>query len=135
MMKNILFVCKHNRFRSKYAETIFKKSNKNKKYTAKSAGLIKGAYPLDKTEVLAGKSIGIQIKGKPQGLNTQLLKWADTIVVVADDVPPSIFNAKKYGKRLIIWRIPDVQNGNKKDIKKIISSIEAKVRNLIRHLK
>ena len=39
--KKILFVCKHNVFRSRTAEVLFNKYNKNKKYSANSAGLIK----------------------------------------------------------------------------------------------
>ena len=34
----ILFVCKHNKFRSKVAETIFNKLNKNQGTEAESAG-------------------------------------------------------------------------------------------------
>ena len=40
-MKNILFVCKHNVFRSKIAEAYFKKVNQNREINAKSAGIIK----------------------------------------------------------------------------------------------
>jgi len=36
----ILFVCKHNRFRSKVAEAFFNKLKKNKKIKAESAGLV-----------------------------------------------------------------------------------------------
>ena len=36
----ILFVCRHNRFRSKVAEAIFNKLNKNKEIQIESAGLI-----------------------------------------------------------------------------------------------
>ena len=39
--KRILFVCKHNIFRSQVAENLFNKLNKNKKYISDSAGLIK----------------------------------------------------------------------------------------------
>ena len=48
MTKSILFVCKYNRFRSRVAEAYFKKINKNKNISVKSAGIIKGNLPLDK---------------------------------------------------------------------------------------
>jgi len=38
---NILFICKHNLFRSQVAENFFNKLNKNKKYKSDSAGIIK----------------------------------------------------------------------------------------------
>ena len=135
-MANILFICKHNRFRSKYAEAIFKKLNKNKEYIAKSAGIIKGKYPLDKIQLEVGKKLGIRIKGQPQGLSTKLLIWANIIIIVADDVPASIFsNMKKHGKKLIVWKIKDVSNNNEKDIEKIIKKIEVKIKSLIKSLR
>ena len=39
---NILFVCKHNVFRSRVAEAYFKAINQNKNLKASSAGPIKG---------------------------------------------------------------------------------------------
>ena len=134
-MKKILFICKYNRFRSKIAEAIFKKLNKNKKIKVKSAGIIKGSY-LDKNQIEVAKKIGIKLKGQPIGVSTQLLKWQDTIVIAANDVPQEIFrDNKKYGKKLIVWKIPDVEDENKKEIAKIIMSIEKKVKSLIKNSK
>jgi len=129
-------VCKYNRFRSKIAEILFKKYNQNKLYEARSAGVIKGAYPLDDKEVSVAKEMGINLKGRPQGLSNDLLIWQDIIIVVADDVPAVLFKEnKKYGKKLIIWKVPDFKHGKKQEIKKIINSIEDYVIKFSKQLK
>lgn len=135
MIKNILFVCKHNVFRSRYAEAYFKKLNKNSSIKAKSAGIIKRNH-LDKNQVNIAKKRGIKLKGIPIKINKKLLNSQDIIVIVADDVPPEIFKGhKKHGKRLIIWKIPDNTDGNKKEIEKIMILIEKRVKSLIGSLK
>lgn len=132
----ILFVCKYNRFRSRVAEAYFKKINPNKNIKVKSAGLIVGKYPLDRTEVSVAKSLGIKLVGRPQPITTALLKWEDMIVLVANNVPKSFFKFnKKYGKKVIVWKIPDIKSGeNGKVIKKIILSIMKKVDKLVKEL-
>ena len=134
MMKtnNILFICKYNRFRSKIAEALFNKLNKNKKFKAKSAGVIKG-YPISREIINASKKAGIRIKGKPKGLSTVLLKWADLTTLVADDVPPKIFS-KNYTKKLILWKIKDTDSKDK-DMQGVIKKIEKNIKNLIKNLK
>ena len=135
--KKILFVCKWNRFRSKIAEAFFKKYNKNRSYKAKSAGIIRGHYPLSKYQVAVAKEFGIKLAGKPRGLDIKLMRWQNTIVIVADDVPPSLFkkSQKNHNKKLIVWKIPDVKNNNKEEIRKTIKMIYNKVRNLVKKLK
>ena len=105
---NILFVCRYNRFRSKIAEAYFKKISKNRRIKVKSAGIFIGSYPLDRIQVNLAKKFGIIIKGKPQGLSTDLLKWEDIIVNVANDVPNSLFqdNVKIYKKKSISGTSP-----------------------------
>ena len=133
--QNILFICKYNRFRSKIAEAYFKKINKNKNLKVKSAGIIKGS-PLSKFQKAVAKEKGIKIKGPPQGLSTKLLKWQNVVIIVADDVPKSIFKEnEKYGKKTIVWNLPDVFTENKKETKKTISAIMKKVEELVRELK
>ena len=139
MKNNILFICRHNAFRSKYAEAIFKKLNKNKSFKAKSAGIIRS----EKTNPIqrrVGRRLGINIKGVPKSLSVKLLKWADIIVITADDVPVSIFKGvKKRGKRLILWKIPDAPpdspNINEQDIERVIKLIMKKIKGLIINLK
>ena len=135
MVKKILFVCKYNRFRSKIAEAVFNKLNKNKNYQAKSAGIIKGSS-IDKKQIETAKKRDIDIKGNPIGLSTKLLKWQDVTIIVADDVPIEIFKDNaKYGKELIIWGIPDAQEDNEEEINSIIQLIEKRVKELIEKLR
>lgn len=131
-MKNVLFVCKYNRFRSKVAEALFNKYNKNKEMKAKSAGIIKGSLvnPIQKK---ISRKFEIDIKNPTMGISTKLLKWQDTIILVCDDIPPSVFkDNKKFGKKLIIWRISDAKTDNEKEIMKIISNIDKKVKKLVK---
>tara|TARA_Y100000310_G_scaffold77162_1_gene73728 strand:+ start:12731 stop:13177 length:447 start_codon:yes stop_codon:yes gene_type:complete len=144
-MKNILFICKHNVFRSKVAEAYFKKINKNKKINADGAGLIKANF-LNKTEKKItnlqrkiAKEFGINIKEGSKSLNTTLLKKQDIIIIVANDVPKEIFNNKFYLKpnlKLIAWKIKDVKKGkdNKTIIEKTIPKIMKKVERLVKKL-
>ena len=118
-MKNILFVCKYNRFRSKVAEAYFSKINRNKNVRAKSAGLISGT-PISREQKKIVREFGINIRGKPCGLSSKLLKWQNVTVVVADDVPPEIFKDNKdYGKETIVWNIPDRNESVKEIIKRV----------------
>src|SRR3989338_4800519 len=94
---HILFVCKYNKFRSRVAEAVFKKLNTSPLFKVQSAGVIPGSF-LNSTTVAACKEIGIVLKGKPQGLSIPLLEWQDVMVIVADNVPPRLFDQKKHGK-------------------------------------
>lgn len=134
---NILFICKYNRFRSRVAEAYFKKINKNKNIHAKSAGLIEGYYPLNKDEVRIAKSFGIDINGKPGAITSDKLVWQNMIIIVADNVPPSIFNfnKKRFNKSIRVWNIPDIKYGDdvkyiERTVKNIMKRIEALVKEL-----
>jgi protein-tyrosine-phosphatase len=137
-VKKILFMCKWNRFRSRIALAYFKKainSIKGKKPSviAKSAGLIRGTYPLSENQVSIAKKYGLDIKGKPEGISHDLLRWADVLVIVADDVPESIFKGKV--KQIITWKISDSTEKDRKKIDKIIKATMLKVDGLIKRLK
>ena len=129
---NILFVCRHNRFRSKVAEAYFKKINKNKNLVAKSAGIFKGRYPLDKTQSKVAKKMGIKIKTKPQAISEDLLAWQDKIIVITNDLPKGLFKYSIHNYKVINWKIPDEINGNEKNIEKIIKQIKKKVEELVK---
>jgi len=131
---NILFVCKYNRFRSRIAEAYFKKINKNKDIKAKSAGIFPGSSPLNKIQVDTAKKFGINMIGKPKPISIDLLRETNLIIVVANDVPSSLFEAKKYKRKIIIWKIKDEQNENINNIKKIINQIILKVNKLNKNL-
>jgi protein-tyrosine-phosphatase len=119
---NILFICRYNRFRSRVAEAYFKKVNKN--HSVKSAGLIQG-NPLDKTQVGVAKKYGLKIKGNPQGLSSKLLAWHDLKIVVANDVPISIFKKsdKEHKKKTLLWKIPDEYSGKPEKIGELVEKI------------
>lgn len=128
---NILFICKYNRFRSRIAETYFNQINGNHNVKAKSAGIIKGSS-LDVLQIQVCKEEGIDISGSPQGISTTLLKWQTIIVIVADDVPPSLFeDNKNYGKELLIWNIPDAHTNSSEEIKNIVNTIKKNVDSLV----
>jgi protein-tyrosine-phosphatase len=145
MVKKILFVCKHNILRSRVAEIFFKKFNKSKKYKAESAGLIKWdkrhlvgdkGYEAEK---IALRKLNLDFKPNSKGLSSSILKRIDILVIVADDVPPSIFRDEKaFDGKVVVWKIRDVKNKDK-DKKKvaedIIRHIEKKVREFVKELK
>ena len=121
--KNILFICKYNRFRSRIAEAYFKKININPSVKIKSAGIVRGS-PLDKKQVKIARGFGLDISGKPKGLTTELLKWQNIIVIVADDVPKELFKEnKKYGKELFFISQKDAQEDTIGESRKVIRAI------------
>jgi protein-tyrosine-phosphatase len=136
-MTNVLFICKYNRFRSKVAEAYFKKitSEYDQKFKAKSAGIIKGSYPLDSNQKKIAKKMGIEINNPPQGLSVELLRWTDIIVIVADNVPQMLFrNQKRYGKRVIHWNIADAHHTDINGITNRIKMIKAHVDGFVKLL-
>jgi len=135
MSKNVLFVCKHNRFRSKVAEAFFKKYNKNKNYKAYGAGLLPGRYPLEEMQIRVAKEFGINLKGRPKPIKMDLLMKMNIVVIVADNVPSEIFKNKEYGRQEIIWNIHDDYTGDYNNVRNIISQIEKKVLELVKELK
>ena len=131
---NIIFVCKHNVFRSRVAEAVFKKHYKGKKHKVISRGPI----PLDfvfKNTIRSIKAIGYNVAGKPKPLNYHEMQKQDLIVIVADDVPKKLFaNYKRDGKKIIVWKIKDTSQSDGKSVQKIARQIEKKVKLLIEKL-
>ncbi len=137
---HILFVCKYNRFRSVMAEALFNKLNKLPHVKAKSAGAIRGS-PLDATIIAVAREHGLKIKKSTSSLTYSLMKWQTLTVVVADDVPASLFKKnKKQGKNVLAWNIPDtwkLSKGKRDDLstmRKIVRRIELRVRDLLEDL-
>jgi len=129
---NILFICRYNRFRSVLSEALSKKYKKNKKYKVKSAGLFKG-NPIDKYIKDIAKDLKIKIKSKPEGLSSKLLSWQDLIVIVADDVPPAIFNDKRYINKVKLLKIKDSQG--ERGAKAVAKKVEFKIKKFVKELK
>ena len=132
MVKKILFVCKYNRFRSRVAKAYLEKINSN--VQVESAGLIKG-MPVNKLQTSIAKKFGLDIQGKPKGLSTKILLWADVVIVVADDVPKKIFNNKKYENKVVVWKIKDSKTDNLREVERIIKEIIVNVTKLNKKLK
>ena len=129
--KKILFVCKHNRFRSKIAEAYFNKINKNKKIQVKSAGLVTGKK-VAPSVVKEIKSFNGKVDRTSRNLTEDLVRWPDITVIVANNVPKSFF--KNYGSKIIVWKIPDTTQGNVKEINRISNKIIKKVDKLNKKL-
>ena len=123
---NILFVCRFNRTRSRIAEVYFNKINKNRNFKAKSAGLFQGS-PVGKEDIKLAKKFGINIRGKVKAMSSKIMFWQTRTIIVADDVPPQIFDRnKKYGMKLSIWKIKDTKYQKEKDnlVKEIIKRVD-----------
>ena len=130
---NIIFVCKHNIFRSRVAEAYFKSINKNKKIKAISGGLLKGVS-LSTNQTKAMKEQGIKFVSKPKNISVKLLAKQDLTIITADDISKTLFNNKDYNKKVIQWNIPDVLDNNKEKAIKTIKLIKYKVQQLVKDL-
>lgn len=130
----ILFICKHNRFRSKVAEALFKKYNKNKKIKAGSCGTNLDYILVAKNVVKVLKIFGVKrVNRYPRKISKKLINDSDLIVIVANNINKNIF--KKYKKKIIVWKISDTSQDDYSGILKRARLIEKKVNNLIKGLK
>lgn len=120
------------------AESYFNKINKNKNNKTESAGIIRGPS-LNEKQVKIAKEFSINLKGKPRGLSVDLIKKKNLIIIVADDVPKSLFDRKEYinfkTTKIIRWKIPDDPGATSTTkIRKIIKLIIKKVKQLNKEL-
>ena len=129
----ILFVCKHNRFRSKVAEVIARKLDKTGRNEYKSAGVqldLMRPYVAENVKKIMEEK-GYEIKDEQaREINEQDLRWADKIVIVADNVSPSIFK-DKTGAEIEIWVFSDCDEKETRKIKGIVDGIEKRVKKLV----
>jgi len=129
---NILFICKHNRFRSKVAETIFLALNKNPNIKARSRGMIKDIdVAISVLNLMEEQGIVIKDK-KSRKISKKDINWSDLIVIVADNVKNSEIRTKK---KILRWEISDVSQDDYKGILTRIKQIEKKVKGLINKFK
>ena len=113
------------------AEAIFNQLNQVILHKAKSAGIIE-IRSRGKGKKRIFKEYNLYIQGNPKGINPKLLQWQDTIVVVADDIPRSIFRRKFMREnKVVFWSIPDPAKINEN---KTIAMIYSKVRQLLKKL-
>ncbi len=136
---NILFVCKHNRFRSKVAEALFRHYYKKDDVKTKSAGLIVDVMKpyINRNVVLVMKDKGISMRDDgAKKIDDFILKWADKIIITADNVAPEMFKGKEFmkGKPIEFWDISDTSESDVKGIAVRVNLIERKVLDLIKEL-
>ena len=136
MVKKILFVCKYNRFRSKFAEAYFNSINRNKNVEVSSAGIIemnRGLLCNEKERnKYALREFGIRLGGESRGMTVKLLEDYDEIIVVAKDVPKVIFDYPKWRDKVVTWEIPDELNEDRENINKILNAVKEKVNILVK---
>ena len=134
-IKKILFICKHNRFRSKVAETFFNKLNKNKKIRAfsRGIGLDKDGRQVAPNVQRALRVLGIKkVDTRPRKFTSADFKKADLIVNVANDVklPKNLI----AGKRVLNWKVSDTSQEDYPGILKREKIIRKKVKGLIKDI-
>lgn len=133
---NILFVCRHNKFRSKFAEAYFDKINKNPQIVAKSAGIFPDEHPMNPNEVKAAKKFGVKLNGKARPVTTDLLRWNDLLILITNDIvsPKKLFNYEHFKSRVIVWKIKDDLTGSDKEIESRLKKVSKRVNNLNKSL-
>lgn len=134
---NILFICRHNRFRSKVAETIFKKLNKKKEIRAESAGiLIDEARPyVAKNVVKIMRERGYFIGNKiSRQITSDRINDYDLLIIVADNLEKEFFVSSGFKGKIICWRMSDCDENDLKGIRKRIKDIEKHTQKLIARL-
>ena len=132
----LIFICKHNVFRSRVAEEYFKKINGNPRIKVTSGGLIMGGNSDMMQRGVSRSLLGVDIATKgPKPLILPEMRKADMITVVADDVPKIIFNyQKKLEPKIVIWKIKDEQIMRRKNVIRAVSLIKKKVESLVKDL-
>lgn len=129
----IIFVCKHNRFRSKVAEAIFNKLNKNPKVKAESRGILLDELRpyIEKNVIKIMNEKGYQINGKPEKLAISEINNYDLLIIVANNIDKEFFN--KFKGKIIKWDIEDCNANNINKIKSTVNEIENKVKDFLKY--
>ena len=63
-------------------------------------------------------------------MNEHLIKWADRIIIVADNVDKKIFDRENVFQ----WKIADISQSDIEGIRERVEKIEKKVKELIKKL-
>lgn len=130
---NILFICKHNKFRSKVAEALFLLYNKDRDIKVRSAGIqmdfLDPLVSINTKRVLAEFGAGV-VDNRSRPIDNILLKWADLFVVVADDVSAEEFPEEKTE----VWGIADADRDNIEEVRRRVKEINLRIRDFIRRL-
>ena len=119
---NLLFVCKHNRFRSKVAEVLFKKYLP--RAHVKSAGIkLDLLYVAPLVKKVRGEN-GVEADNTPRAITPELIDWTDKIIIVADNVDAGIFPAAKVER----WGVSDCDQDDEEGIRLRVRDIEQRVK-------
>ena len=130
----VLFICKHNKFRSKVGEAIFNKLNKNKKIISESAGIIGSEHKTPESVVKILKEKGYRVsRMNAKRVDSAKINNYNLLIIVADNVNPLFFKESFKGK-IIWWKISDCIDTDIEGIKKRVDEIEKKVRELVKEL-
>jgi protein-tyrosine-phosphatase len=130
---NILFVCRHNIFRSRIAEEHMKKIS-NGKHNISSAGLIRFHGEMEPLQKKVCEERGFILPNQSKSLSVEGLRNQDLVVIVANDVPPKLLEHKGYHTigKVRRWNISDVETNDytREEVENIIQSIVDKVEKL-----
>ena len=130
----ILFICKYNRFRSKCSEALFNKYNKDSTNEVKSAGIM-----LDfMNQFVAGNVIselkkrGAKVANeKSQMVDEHLIKWADKIIISADNVSIGLFPKEKTEQ----WMVRDASEHDIIGTRESVDNIENRIKDFVKRIK
>jgi protein-tyrosine-phosphatase len=132
----ILFICKHNKFRSKVSETLFKNLNKNPRVKAESAGIVGSMHSTPKSVARVLKEKGYNFKNRvARRVDPSTINDYDIVVIAADNVDPKFFSSSGYLGKIIWWKISDCCEDDIFGIKERVEEIEGKVKGLVKELK
>ena len=131
----ILFVCKHNVFRSQLSLAYFNKINKNKNIIADSAGIFQGKRQSPNQKKAAYDILGVRPKIQPKTISTEMLRKTDLVIISARNVPRTLFSTAPYVKKVIKWKLYDVLDDDYYKARKTIIKIKKHVDLLAKHLK
>ena len=130
-MRNVLFVCIENAGRSQMAEAIARVYG----IDAVSAGTMP-AVAVNPTVIEAMRERGFNLaSNKPKMLTTQMIDDADYVVTMGckvESVCPKPLIVKME-KKLVDWQIDDPKGKSIDDVRKIRSTIENRVIELLRN--
>lgn len=119
------------------AEALFRHNYKGESVKTRSAGLaIDIMHPYvsrNAVSVLRERGISLRDDGAKK-IDDFVLKWADKIVIVADNVSPDMFRGKEFvrGKPVIYWAISDTSENDIAGITRRVNEIEKRVLELIK---
>jgi protein-tyrosine-phosphatase len=121
------------------AEALFRHHYKGDSVRVRSAGLaidIMHPYVARAVhDVMLGKSVSLRDDGAVK-LESFLLKWADKLIIVADNVSPDMFRDREMiqGKPVTFWNISDASDSDAQGIRRRVDDIEKNVLELIKTL-